>query len=65
VLWDDKLGQAIVELEFREDVRGLAVRKDRIVVALKRRIIIYALGTGDTGIYREGYYDTCDNPKGE
>ncbi|GAA5955244.1 hypothetical protein JCM3765_003256 [Sporobolomyces pararoseus] len=64
VFWDDKSGKAVAELEFREDVRGLAVRKDRLVVALKRRIIIYALGTGAIGIYREGYYDTCDNPKG-
>ncbi|GAA5896788.1 WD40 repeat domain-containing protein [Sporobolomyces salmoneus] len=64
VFWDDKLGQAVAELEFSEDVRGLAVRKDRLVVALKRRIIIYVLGTGENGIYREGYYDTCDNPKG-
>lgn len=40
------------------------MRKDRLVVALKRRIIIYALGTGAIGFYREGYYDTCENPKG-
>ncbi|GAA5830627.1 hypothetical protein JCM5353_001316 [Sporobolomyces roseus] len=64
VFWDDKLGEAVAELEFREDVRGIAVRKDRLVVALKRRVIIFVLGIGDMGICREGSYDTCDNPKG-
>jgi len=64
VFWDDKLGEAVSELEFREDVRGIAVRKDRLVVALKRRVIIFVLGIGDMGIWREGSYDTCDNPKG-
>ncbi|GAA5943903.1 uncharacterized protein JCM15063_006542 [Sporobolomyces koalae] len=64
VFWDDKLSCAVAELEFREDVRGLAVRKDRLVVALRRRIIVYVLGVGTVGIWREGSYDTCDNPKG-
>ncbi|GAA6058579.1 hypothetical protein JCM10212_007018 [Sporobolomyces blumeae] len=64
VIWDDQLGAPVAELEFREDVRGLAARKDRIVVALRRRVIIYVLGAGDIGVWREGSYETADNPKG-
>ncbi|GAA5892737.1 hypothetical protein JCM5296_004009 [Sporobolomyces johnsonii] len=64
LVWDDKLGTAVAALEFREDVRGLAARRDRLVVALRRRVIIFVLGKGETGIWREGGYETCDNPKG-
>ncbi|GAA6007650.1 hypothetical protein JCM11491_003912 [Sporobolomyces phaffii] len=62
VLWDDKLGLAVAELEFREDVLGVAARRDRLVVALKRRIVVYRLAAPN--VYREGSYDTCDNPNG-
>ncbi|GAA5955019.1 hypothetical protein JCM21900_002762 [Sporobolomyces salmonicolor] len=64
LVWDDKLGTAVAALEFREDVRGLAARRDRLVVALRRRVILFVLGKGETGIWREGGYETCDNPKG-
>ncbi|GAA6035120.1 hypothetical protein JCM8097_006371 [Rhodosporidiobolus ruineniae] len=64
VLWDDQAGLAVAELEFREDVRGLAVRSDRLVVVLKRRVVLFVLGRGRTGLWREGTYETCDNPKG-
>lgn len=65
VLWDDQSGQAVAELQFREPVRGLAARRDRLVVVLRRRIIIYVLGKGALGLWREGEYATVDNTKGE
>lgn len=64
VFWDDKAKQAVAELEFREEVLGLAARRDRLVVALKRRVLVFVLGGGATGIWREGVYETTDNPKG-
>ncbi|BGO96789.1 hypothetical protein RTG_00374 [Rhodotorula toruloides ATCC 204091] len=64
VLWDDKVKQAVAELEFREEVLGLAARRDRLVVALKRRVFVFVLGGGATGIWREGVYETTENPKG-
>lgn len=64
LFWDDKLGRTVAELEFREDVRGLAARRDRLVVVLRRRVLIYVLGEGSTGIWREGVYETTDNPSG-
>ncbi|GEM06484.1 SVP1-like protein 2 [Rhodotorula toruloides] len=64
VFWDDKAKQAIAELEFREEVLGLAARRDRLVVALKRRVLVFVLGEGATGIWREGAYETTENPKG-
>ncbi|GAA5980380.1 hypothetical protein JCM10908_001633 [Rhodotorula pacifica] len=64
VLFDVKADRAVAELEFRENVRGLAARRDRLVVALRRRVIVFVLGQGQTGIWREGTYATTDNPKG-
>ncbi|GAA5902157.1 hypothetical protein JCM6882_006716 [Rhodosporidiobolus microsporus] len=64
VVWDDKQGAAVAELEFREDVRGLAARRDRLIVILRRRVVIFVLGKGEAGIWREGSYETTDNPRG-
>jgi hypothetical protein len=65
IIWDDKLGAPLAELEFGEEVKGLAARKDRLIVLFKRRVVVFALGQGDLGIWREGVYETVDNPKGE
>jgi hypothetical protein len=64
LFWDEKLGRTVAELEFREDVRGIAARRDRLVVVLKRRVLIFVLGSGGLGVWREGVYETTDNPKG-
>ncbi|KAM0756265.1 hypothetical protein T439DRAFT_283151 [Meredithblackwellia eburnea MCA 4105] len=64
LFWDDKLGKTVAELEFREDVRGLAARRDRLIVVLRRRVLIFVLAEGLTGVWREGVYDTTDNPTG-
>ncbi|KAM0793151.1 hypothetical protein ACM66B_000626 [Microbotryomycetes sp. NB124-2] len=64
VLWDDKLAKPVAQLEFRERVRGLAARRDRVAVALSKRVIVFALGKGANGIWREGSYETTSNPKG-
>lgn len=58
------MGTTVVELEFDEEVRGLAARRDRLVVVLRRRVIVYVLGKGGIGVWREGVYTTTDNPHG-
>ncbi|TNY21337.1 hypothetical protein DMC30DRAFT_203361, partial [Rhodotorula diobovata] len=64
ILWDARTEARVAELEFREDVRGLRARRDRLVVVLRRRVVVFVLGEGDAGIWREGAYETCDNPRG-
>lgn len=64
LFWDDKLGKTVAELEFREDVRGLVARRDRLVVVLRRRVIVFVLGKGGMGVWREGVYQTTDNLNG-
>ena len=64
LFWDDARARTVAELEFSEDVRGLAARRDRLIVVLRRRVIIYVLGRGGIGIWREGVYETTSNLKG-
>ncbi|KAF8735043.1 hypothetical protein AX14_002857, partial [Amanita brunnescens Koide BX004] len=61
VLWDDALGEAVAELEFRERVRGLACRRGWLAVALRRRVVAFQVGDKVT---RYAEWDTSDNPRG-
>lgn len=65
VIWDDATGQIVAELEFDDKVRGLAARRDRLAVALRRRVVVFVLGQGPNGLWREGTYETYDNPLGK
>ncbi|GMH41297.1 hypothetical protein BSKO_09207 [Bryopsis sp. KO-2023] len=41
MIWDDDQGRCIAELSFRSQVRGVRLRKDRIVVAQEQKISVY------------------------
>ncbi|KAF8338727.1 WD40-repeat-containing domain protein [Cantharellus anzutake] len=62
VLWDDAVGREVGELEFREQVLGLAVRRDWLCVALKRRVVVFRFVNGVIERYRE--WETCINKRG-
>ncbi|KAK4058110.1 Phosphatidylinositol 3,5-bisphosphate-binding protein [Microbotryomycetes sp. JL221] len=64
IVWDDKLGKQVAQLEFREQVRQIAARRDRLIVVLSKRVVVFALAKGATGIWREGSYETTINLKG-
>ncbi|EJD01438.1 WD40 repeat-like protein [Fomitiporia mediterranea MF3/22] len=61
VVWDDARARAVAELEFRERVRGLAVRRGWLIVALRRRVVAFEIGEE---IRRVHEWDTCDNQRG-
>ena len=63
ILWDDAIGREVGELEFREQVLGLAVRRDWLCVALKRRVVVFRFVDGLIERYRE--WETCVNKRGE
>lgn len=43
LIWDDHQSHCIGELAFRSDVRGVKLRRDRIVVVLEHKIYVYNL----------------------
>lgn len=65
ILWDDALGRDVVELEFRERVRGIACRRGWLVVVLRRRAVVFKVLKGERdGVVRVGEYTTGDNTRG-
>ncbi|TRM67987.1 WD40-repeat-containing domain protein [Schizophyllum amplum] len=64
IFWDDILGTEVAELEFRERVRGVACRRGWLVVALRRRVVIFQLSVDEPQVRRHAEYDTCENLRG-
>ncbi|KAG8863751.1 hypothetical protein FRB96_007588 [Tulasnella sp. 330] len=63
IFWDESIGKEVVELEFREQVRGLACRRGTLAVALKRRIVVFDV-SNDRKVARTGEWETCENERG-
>ncbi|EPS71387.1 hypothetical protein M569_03367, partial [Genlisea aurea] len=60
MLWDDHQSRCIGELSFRSDVRGVRLRRDRIVVVLEQKIFVYNF----TDLKLLHQIETIANPKG-
>eukprot|EP01113_Clastostelium_recurvatum_P024448 TRINITY_DN291_c0_g1_i2.p1 TRINITY_DN291_c0_g1~~TRINITY_DN291_c0_g1_i2.p1 ORF type:complete len:348 (+),score=111.90 TRINITY_DN291_c0_g1_i2:117-1160(+) len=41
MIWDDYQNKCIAELEFRSEVRGVRLRRDRIIVVLENKVYVY------------------------
>jgi len=59
-LWDDAQGQSIAELEFAEPVKGMRMRKDRLVVVLEKRLFVYNF----SDVKLVDQFETFSNPTG-
>ncbi|KAM2895227.1 hypothetical protein FF1_010368 [Malus domestica] len=60
MLWDDNESRCYAELAFRSEVRGVRLRRDRIVVVLEHKIFLYSI----TDLTLEHQIVTISNPKG-
>lgn len=68
-LWDDKKQEILLDLAFRDPVITLAIRRDKLVVVLEKRVVLFHLDLDNEdraeAILREGEYETVSNPLGE
>jgi len=60
LIWDDHQAQCIAELSFHSEVKGIKLRKDRIVVVLEKKSFIYDFS--DLALISQ--FETYPNPSG-
>eukprot|EP01104_Vermistella_antarctica_P016841 TRINITY_DN5842_c0_g1_i1.p1 TRINITY_DN5842_c0_g1~~TRINITY_DN5842_c0_g1_i1.p1 ORF type:complete len:363 (-),score=82.25 TRINITY_DN5842_c0_g1_i1:66-1154(-) len=60
MIWDDYQNKCIAELEFRSEVKGLKLRRDRIVVVLEKKVYVYNFAD----LQLVDQIETSYNPKG-
>ncbi|XP_042469086.1 autophagy-related protein 18d-like [Zingiber officinale] len=60
VIWDDHQSRCIGEFTYRSDVRGVKLRRDRIVIVLEHKIYVYDF----TDLKLLHQIETLSNPKG-
>ncbi|KAG9443342.1 hypothetical protein H6P81_014682 [Aristolochia fimbriata] len=60
MIWDDHVNRCIGEFTFRSDVRGVKLRRDRLVIVLEHKIYVYNL----TDLKLLHQIETLANPKG-
>ncbi|KAL3827846.1 hypothetical protein ACJIZ3_016648 [Penstemon smallii] len=60
MIWDDHQSRCIGELSFRSEVRGVRLRRDRIIVILEQKIFVYNFA--DLKLLHQ--IETIANPKG-
>lgn len=60
MIWDDHQNRCIGELSFRSEVRAVRLRRDRVVVALERRVYIYNFAD----LTLVDHIETHENPRG-
>jgi WD40 repeat protein len=60
MIWDDQMGKCIGELSFRSDVRGVRLRRDRVVAVLDKKVYVYNFA--DLKIV--DHIETVPNPRG-
>ncbi|CAG8484097.1 8521_t:CDS:2 [Paraglomus occultum] len=61
IIWDDYKEKPIVEMEFRNEVKNVKLKKDRIVVVLQNKVFVYRFDAMPEKLHT---FETIDNDKG-
>ncbi|ODN99148.1 hypothetical protein I350_07306 [Cryptococcus amylolentus CBS 6273] len=64
VVYNDKVGEAVAELEFGERIRGVSARRGLFCVALSRKVVIFEYGLNGFWIRKLGEWETAKNEQG-
>lgn len=61
MIWDDQAKKCVVDMTFKSEVLGVRLRRDRIVVILRHKVMVYTFTLQPQLV---NSFDTCENPWG-
>ncbi|KAF9957246.1 WD repeat domain phosphoinositide-interacting protein 3 [Mortierella alpina] len=61
IIWDDERNRGVIELEFRSEVKAVKLRRDKFVVVLANKVIVYTFNMMPTKLH---VFETVDNDRG-
>ncbi|KAF9922194.1 WD repeat domain phosphoinositide-interacting protein 3 [Modicella reniformis] len=61
IIWDDGRNKDVIEQEFRSEIKAVKLRRDKFVVVLVNKVIVYTFGLSPIQLH---VFETVDNDRG-